>query len=127
MLLAKFRVILGLLALFSATTVMADTDAELRSKVQQLNKHSTELLGISIHAVKYLLEIEEPSFVPLSYLKEQGQFKYLKELEAAGYARIVISNGLPDGRFKDKEFVTVMPAELGLKLARQLANVQHNQ
>jgi hypothetical protein len=111
--------------LVSGAVQSAQTD-ELEAKAAQLNMRAKELLGISIPAVRHLLDFDEFTSVPLSLIMDRGQLKYLKELEVLGYAVVKINNGLPDGSLQEQQFIQVIPTDKGNKLKRSLENLQPN-
>ena len=87
----------------------------LENKIEQLNQQSIKLIGISLNALKYLIDANPSSYLLFSYLEKSGQLKYLKELEKAGYVKLEITQGLPDGTEKNTKYLRVIPLFKGIE------------
>lgn len=105
---------------------IAASSGNLQNKIEKLNSHSLQLLGVSINAVKYLLDASPNHYMPLWYLKQTSEIAYIEELERAGYVTVEIREGLPNGSQPGK-FLRLIPAAQGVELQRAVASLQHNQ
>jgi len=83
----KFRFRLFILFLLFSSCSFGDE--LLRNKVDTLNSHSVELLGLSLRELSKLQGIRPGGhFVPLEILEGDGDFEILKNLEQKGYLSI---------------------------------------
>ncbi len=106
---------------------MCYAEDSLQDKVNLLDKHSKELLGVSIYATSELIKMKgSPIFAPLNYVEESGDMAYLKELERNGYIEIKHQKGLPDGTMSDQDFVWYVRTDEGAQLLRCFEVAQHN-
>jgi len=87
----KFRLrLIIVIALFSSCTFGNNL---LREKVETLNSHSIELLGLSILEVTKLSNLSSSgNFAPLEALEGNGDMQILEGLEKKGYLSIEVMN-----------------------------------
>lgn len=104
----------------------ADSATNIERKVGELNKQSIKLLGVSLNAVRYLVGASSDSYLLLSYLERSGEINYIRELEAKGYVKIQVIQGLPDGTQKNVKHLRVIPIGDGVELQRCVEGLQHN-
>ena len=108
---------------FSSACIASD----LNGKLEQLDKYSLEILGISIRAVSELIQLEtHPMFTSLDYIQENGNYEYLKELEENGYIKMEHVKGMPNGERMDEDFVWLVQTELGQYFEQCFKGEQHN-
>ena len=104
--------ILILSTLFLSQPLFAD---DLMDKAKRLNNQSIELLGINLIALNYLMDADLYSYLPYEHYKKNGDYKYFEELEKAGYIKIEIVGGLPDGTGRGKQ-IRLLPLMKGLEV-----------
>jgi hypothetical protein len=118
-------------ALISAIILMAPLNAaadakDIENKVGELNAQSMKLLGVSLNAVRYLVGASSTSYLLLSYLERSGEINYIRELEAKGYVKTQVVQGLPDGTQKQVKHLRVIPIGDGVELQRCVEELPHN-
>ncbi len=64
--------------------------------------------------------------MPVQYLKENGKFQYLEELETNGYILMKYTQGMPNGERMDEEFVWLVQSELGAYFEQCFVTEPHN-
>lgn len=104
----------------------ADNAKDIERKVGKLNAQSIKLLGVSLNAVRYLVGASSDSYLLLSYLEDSGEINYIRELEAKGYVKTQVIQGLPDGTQKNVKHLRVIPIGDGVELQRCVGELQHN-
>ncbi|MCW9058474.1 MAG: hypothetical protein OQL11_06360 [Gammaproteobacteria bacterium] len=110
--------------LFSASVVASDSSLE--EKIQSLNDASIKSVGISLNALAYLVSASPNSYMPLWHLEQSGEIAYIKELEKAGYVKVNITEGLPDGQMRGEKQVNIVPLHSGLEVQRCMLALKHN-
>ncbi len=58
----------------------AGESAEIQQRVEELNVQSMKLLGVSINAVRYLVDASPNHYLLLSALEQSGEINYVREL-----------------------------------------------
>jgi hypothetical protein len=102
-------------------------NASIEGKINKLNASSLTELGISLNALAYLMTASPNSFMPMWHLEESGEIEYIRELEKAGYVKVNIFHGLPDGTQKDEKQVNILPLKTGIEVQNcLLALRKHN-
>jgi hypothetical protein len=119
-------VLLALLITVVPTVAIAADPKEIERKVAQLNEESVKLLGVSLNALRYLVDADGNSYLLLSHLERSGEIKFIRELETKGYVTVQTVQGLPDGGEKNERFFRVVPIGDGAELQRCIIALQHN-
>ena len=104
----------------------ADSAKDIERKVGKLNAQSIKLLGVSLNAVRYLVGASSDSYLLLSYLEDSGEINFIRELEAKGYVKTQVIQGLPDGSQRNVKHLRVIPVGDGIELQRCMEELQHN-
>ena len=117
-------IVLGTICCSFVLTANAVEQADLNSKVAQLNQQSIKLLGVSLNALRYLVEASSTNYLLLSHLEQTGDINLLRELEQKGYVKVQITQGLPDGTSKSDRFARVIPLGDGLALQKCVVALQ---
>ena len=104
----------------------ADNAKDIETKVGELNTQSMKLLGVSLNAVRYLVGASASDYLLLSYLERSGEINYIRELEAKGYVKTQVVQGLPDGSQKNVKHLRIIPIGDGIELQRCVEALQHN-
>lgn len=99
---------------------------DLEQKINTLNNASIQSLGISLNALAYLVDASPYSYMPLWHLEKSGEIQYIRELETAGYVKVTIVQGLPDGTSQSEKQVNIRPLHLGVEAQRCLLALKHN-
>ncbi len=102
------------------------SEKNIEDKINALNKNTFKSLGISLTALSYLMTVSPTQYMPLWYLKESGNIEHIKELEKAGYVKVTILKGLPDGTMLKEEQVNIIPLHTGIEIKRCLSELKHN-
>lgn len=111
----------------SASGLAAELNStEIQAKVAQLNDQSVKLLGVSLNALRYLVDADPNSYLLHSHLENSGELKFIRELETKGYVRTQTMQGLPDGSQKKERFLRIIPQSAGMELQRCVLALQHN-
>ena len=118
---AKFVSVLALL--LSSTAYSAD-DRNIEESIKRLDDLSQSELGLSLHAVSYLITLDPYSFIPKNYLEESGEMEVIRELEESGYAVIREITGLPDASAQDEVFINVVTSYHGKELLRCIQDMK---
>lgn len=106
----KLRILVAT-AFFCAPLISnAANQAEIQAKVEKLNQESLKVLGISLNALRYLVDASPESYRPVWYLERTGDIKYIHELEQAGFVSTEIRTGLPDGTEQNEKFLRLIPS-----------------
>ena len=119
------KYIIAIVLIMSFSPLSAN-DLSLEEKIQQLNQQTIKSLGISLNALTYLVEADSTSYMPLWHVKELGKFQFIKELENAGYVKIIIQRGLPDGSQPIEEFLNIVPLKTGIEARECFFALKHN-
>lgn len=119
------------IAAFLLTTMISFSamaeDASIEAKISKLNSSSVTELGISLNALAYLMNASPYSFMPMWHLEKSGDIQYIRELEKAGYVKVTIMQGLPDGTQKDEKQVSIRPLKTGIEVQNCLIALRkHN-
>lgn len=120
----KLLSLLLMLCLFSTSGYSAEATVE--DKINTLNEATVNSLGISLPALSYLMKASPSSYIPLWHLNESGDMDYIRELEKAGYVKVIISKGLPDGQMGNEKQVNVTPLEVGIEIQQYMMALKHN-
>ena len=83
-----------------------------------LNQIATEKGGTS------LAEASSDNYLLFSYLEYSGDINYIYELEAKGYVRTQVVQGLPDGQQRKVKHIRVIPVGDGVELQHRLKELQ---
>jgi hypothetical protein len=118
--------LLALLITGVSTVAAAADPKEIEGKVAQLNGESLKLLGVSLNALRYLVDADGHSYLLLSHLERSGDIMFIRELEAKSYVTVQTVQGLPDGGEKHERFLRVIPIGDGAELQRCIIALQHN-
>jgi hypothetical protein len=119
-----FRIMVALAAIAIASfPASAADEAEIRAKVEQLNQESMKVLGVSLNALRYLVDASPNSYRPLWYLERSGDIKYIHELELAGYVSTEIRMGLPDGAEPNVKQMRIIPIGSGQYVKQCVVNL----
>lgn len=110
----------------SPLSAAADSAKDIERKVGKLNAQSIKLLGVSLNAVRYLVGASSDSYLLLSYLEDSGEINFIRELEAKGYVKTQVIQGLPDGSQRNVKHLRVIPIGDGIELQRCVEELQHN-
>src|SRR5262245_8385210 len=73
----KLRMLILGLAIAFSTGVLAADPKEIEAKVAELNRQSIKLLGVSLNALRYLVEAEPHSYLLLSHLQRSGEINFV--------------------------------------------------
>ncbi len=125
MIIRKLLIALYFVAGVSTTAEAADPK-EIELKVAQLNSQSVKLLGVSLNAVRYLVNADANSYLHLGHLESSGEINFIRELESKGYVKTQVVQALPDGTLKTERFLRVIPIGDGEELQRCIIALQHN-
>jgi hypothetical protein len=106
------------------TLASATDPKEIERKVAQLNGQSVKLLGVSLNALRYLVDADGSSFLLLSHLERSGEIRFIRELEARRYVTVETVQGLPDGGEKHERFLRIIPIGDGAELQRCIIALQ---
>jgi len=109
-----------------ATGVSAADPNEIQRKVAQLNAHSVKLFGVSLSALRYLVDADANSYLHLGHLQQSGDIRFIKELEAKGYVKTQVVQALPDGTQRNETFMRVTPVGDGVEIQRSIIGLQHD-
>lgn len=120
------RIILITLASISFSGLLYAQEPALKDKIQKLNEATIKSIGVSLNALAYLIDASPYSYIPLWHLEESGDIEHIHELEKAGYVKVTIRKGLPDGQMPNEEQVNITPLVLGKKLQRCMTALKHN-
>jgi hypothetical protein len=113
----KTRMLSLILILIVASPAMS-AEQSIEDKINALNTNTVNSLGISLTALSYLMKASPNSYIPLWHLKETGDISYIRELEKAGYVKVTIIKGLPDGQMQNQEQVNITPLHTGVEIKR---------
>jgi len=119
-------VLLGLWIALIPTLAGAADPKDIERNVAQLNGESIKLLGVSLNALRYLVDADGNSYLLLSHLERSGEVAFIRELEAKGYVTVQTVQGLPNGGEKHEKFLRVIPIGDGVELQRCIIALQHN-
>jgi hypothetical protein len=108
--------LLSLLVLISPLCVIAADRAEIEQKVAELNGNSMRLFGVSLNALRYLIDASPEHYFPMWNLERTGDIIYIRELETKGYISTQERSGLPDGSEPKLKFLRVIPVGAGLEV-----------
>lgn len=114
-----------MLSILLPASVLA-SDGSLEEKIRSLNEASIESVGISLNALSYLVSASADSYMPLWHLEQSGDIDYIKELERAGYVKVNIVEGLPDGQVRGEKQVNIVPLNSGREVQRCMMAFKHN-
>lgn len=120
------QIIISLLCLMFTAQISASNN-NLEEKINSLNEASMESIGISLNALAYLANASSDSYMPLWYLEKNGDMAYIQELEEAGYIKVNILGGLPDGKMSGEKQVNIVPLQLGREVKRYMLELKHNE
>ena len=109
-----------------ATGVSAADPKEIQRKVAQLNAHSAKLFGVSLSALRYLVDADANSYLHLGHLQQSGDIRFIKELEAKGCVKTQVVQALPDRTQRNETFMRVRPVGDGAEIQRSIIGLQHN-
>ncbi len=113
------RAVLVLVTILSCSMGAGAADPrDIERKVAELNTQSMKLLGVSLNAVRFLVDASSTSYLLLSYLESSGEINFIRELEAKGYVRTQIVQGLPEGTQNNIKHIRVIPIGEGGELPR---------
>jgi len=123
----NFKILVFLVSSIIAGSSLAD-ELTIQEKINQLNQATIETIGVSLHALSYLIDASEYSYMPLRYLQKSGDIEYVKELEKAGYVRMVIHDELPyaDTEEKRQKQVQIIPLYTGVEIQRGMLALKNN-
>lgn len=116
---ALVALLIGVVPLASASD-----PKEIERKVAQLNGESVKLLGVSLNALRYLVDADGGSYLLLSHLERSGELTFIRELEAKRYVTVEVVQGLPDGAEKHERFLRIIPIGDGAELQRCIIALQ---
>jgi len=85
----------------------ATSKRDISQTAVALNNQSKSQLGVGIFSLALLAEAGPGHFFPKSMLEKNGSWSKYQELEKAGFVRLIVSDGLPDGTAAGTEFVAV--------------------
>lgn len=106
-------------------TLVGATDPKgIERKVAQLNAESVKLLGVSLNALRYLVDADGSSYLLLSHLERSGEIMFIRELEAKRYVTVQTVQGLPDGGEQQERFLRIIPIGDGMELQRCIIALQ---
>ena len=114
-----------ILVAFSFGTHAADPK-EIEFKVAELNAQSIKIHGVSLNALRFLVDASSNSYLLLSELERTGDVNYIRELEAKKYVKVQIVQGLPNGSEKDTKFIRVIPIGGGEEIQHCIVALKHN-
>lgn len=119
------RVIPVILALM-CSVVSAEEASEIKRKVGELNLQSMKLLGVSINAVRYLVDASPSDYLLLSSLETSGEINYVRELEAMGYVKTQVIEAKMSEREGRQRYLRILPLESGEDIQRCMLALEHN-
>lgn len=119
------RIPSGILAALLCMPLLA-SGSDLEEKINSLNEASIKSVGVSLNALAFLVNASPNSYMPLWYLEKSGDMNYIRELEKAGYVKVNILNGLPDGQMPGEKQVNIVPLQLGREVQRCMTALKHN-
>ena len=96
-----------LCAFLLCTSAVASNDLSLNEKLSELDKKSKEVLGVSIQAVRFLLDHTPCSLSHSDILKENASLQYIIELEEAGLITTKVISHTPDGYDESIDLIEV--------------------
>jgi hypothetical protein len=106
-----------MLAAFTCGAHAADPK-EIESKVAELNRQAIKILGVSLNAIRFLVDASPYRYLLLAELERTGDVNYVRELEIKGYVRVETAQGLPNGTEKNTKFMRVIPIGEGKEMQR---------
>jgi hypothetical protein len=115
-----FRLIILSLSLISASACAAPSEKTLTDKARALNAQVRADFGVSLGALPLLLDASPNGFFPVEMLESAGKWGGYKELEKAGYIRIELMTGLPDGTNSEMQFARFLVTPRGEELQAAL-------
>ena len=118
--------ILSFVIMSLIVTPAYSAEPTIEAKINTLNTATVNSLGISLTALSYLMQASANSYMPLWHLKESGDMKNIRELEQAGYVKVTIVKGLPDGQMQNEEQVNITPLHTGVEVQRCMVALKHN-
>jgi len=118
--------ILSFVIMSLIVTPAYSAEPTIEAKINTLNTATVNSLGISLTALSYLMQASANSYMPLWHLKESGGMKNIRELEQAGYVKVTIVKGLPDGQMQNEEQVNITPLHTGVEVQRCMVALKHN-
>lgn len=118
--------LLGCLLVAFSFCVQAADPKEIESKVAELNSQSIKILGVSLNALRFLVDASPNSYLLLSELERRGDVNYIHELEAKGYVKVETVQGLPNGQEKNTKFMRIIPMGAGKEMQRCVVALKHN-
>jgi len=89
--------------------------ADALYKAQALDKKAVQWLGVDLKALSYLVLADFDSESPYTVHIDNSQFKYYEQLEKAGYIKIEVIDGSPDGSASGKQ-LKLVPLMKGLEV-----------
>ena len=99
---------------------------EIEKKVAALNEQSIKSLGVSLNALRYLVEANPNNYLLLSHLEQSGEIAFIRELEMKGYVKTQTVISLPDGTQMNETFLRIIPLGSGAELQRCMVALKHN-
>lgn len=120
------KVMVALLISVFACAVNAADPKEIEKKVTELNLQSIKSLGISLSALRYLVDADPNNYLLLSHLEQSGDIAYIRELELKGYVKTQKVKSLPDGTQMNEAFLRIIPLGAGAELQRCMVALKHN-
>ena len=123
----NFKILVFLFSTIFAGSSLAD-ELSIQEKINQLNQATIASIGVSLNALSYLIDASEYSYMPLRYLQKSGDIEYVKELEKAGYVRMVIHDELPyaDTEEKRQKQVQIIPLYTGVEIQQGMLALKNN-
>jgi hypothetical protein len=114
-----------LISVFTGAVNAADP-GEIEKKVAALNLQSIKSLGVSLNALRYLVDANPNNYLLLSHLEQSGEITFIRELELKGYVRTQKVKALPDGTQTNQTFLRIIPLGAGAELQRCMVALKHN-
>ena len=99
---------------------------EIEKKVAALNAQSIKSLGVSLNALRYLVDANPNNFLLFSHLEQSGEIAFIRELETKGYVKTQTVKSLPDGTQMNETFLRIIPLGSGEEVQRCMVALKHN-
>ena len=116
-------ILLLVFSLLAAAACTASGEDDIASKVKALDSQVQASFGVSLAALPMIADATSGGYFPVDMLESAGKWGGFKELEKAGYLRIEVMSGLPDGTNSGVRFARFVLTPRGEELRAALLGV----
>lgn len=121
----KYKIIMTGIVFATFIFFNAFAKSEMQNDIKNLSAYSKETLGLPLVLVSLLIELNgHPIFLPEERFKEPDIHQRYKKLEAEGYIKIKMKNGLPNGQFQDEKYAWVKFTEKGNNFSNYIKKLE---